>query len=249
MDDTEQLRVGNRAVQAVGAEQELVAGLNVNRSDVRAFANFLTAEVFPQDVAEAMLLGLGGGDRLVFDKRLGERVIDRQLFDLVIANEVGAAVAQTGDEKLRAAAPQRHDDRRAHVLEVAVERAHGDDFIVGLNDGLLDDGAALVVIGAGGEVLTQLARHDLDGAFAGDLAGCLTAHAVRDDADRHIRILLGLDGVFVVFAIVPKQRAFADVERQGHEPTSCAIGPMRPVKPRETVPRWVQTTMISDRAP
>ena len=40
-------------------------------------------------------------------------------------------------------------------------------------------------IGAG-EVLLQLARDDLDGALAGDLAGGLPAHAVGHEADGHV---------------------------------------------------------------
>ena len=35
-----------------------------------------------------------------------------------------------------ALAPQRQHDGRAHVLEIAVERAHGHDLFVGLDDGL-----------------------------------------------------------------------------------------------------------------
>src|SRR2546423_5061583 len=75
LDEAEQLGVRDRAVETVGAEQELVARLYVNRSDLRAFADFLAAEVFPQDVAKAMLFRLGRRDRLVLDKRLAERVI------------------------------------------------------------------------------------------------------------------------------------------------------------------------------
>ena len=56
-------------------------------------------------------------DLLLQDRqRLGERMIDGRLLDVAVADQVGAAIAEAGDEELRTAPPQGHDDRRAHVL-------------------------------------------------------------------------------------------------------------------------------------
>src|SRR5262249_7665828 len=153
----------------------------------------------------------------------GKGVVDGELFDDVVTDKVGAAVAEAGDEELWAAPPQSHHDRRTHVLEIAVQRAHGDDLFVRLDDGFLYDAGALLFVGSGREVLPELAGPPLDSAFAGDLAGRLPAHAVRHDRHGHVRVLLGFDSVFVVFTVVAEQSALADVECQGHKPTSRAI--------------------------
>src|SRR5438034_1340333 len=71
----------------------------------------------------------------------------------MIADHVAATIAHAGDVDHGAAlAPDRADDGGAHVLQVAVERAHGDDFVVGLNDGPANDGLGLVVGGGGLQV-------------------------------------------------------------------------------------------------
>src|SRR5262249_6202457 len=76
LDEAEKLCVGDGAVEAVGAEQELVARLDFHHFDLGAFADLFAAEVFPEHVAKAMLLRLGGRDRLVLHKRLGKGVVD-----------------------------------------------------------------------------------------------------------------------------------------------------------------------------
>src|SRR5204863_292216 len=48
----------------------------------------------------------------------------------------------------------------------------------------------------------------------------LTAHAVSHQTDGHVRERLDVDGVLIVFAVVAQQGTLADVQRQGHEPTS-----------------------------
>ena len=68
---------------------------------------------------------------------------------------------------------------------------------------------------AADDVLLQLARHDFDGALAGDLAGRLTAHAVGHQADRHVGERLDIDGVFVVLAVVAQQRSICRYSATG----------------------------------
>src|SRR5262249_20159994 len=209
-----------------------VAGLDRQRLDLGALADLLGAQVLPEHVAEAVLAGLGGGDGLVLDQGLGQRVIDGELFDLAVADQVGAAVADAGDVQLAALAPDRQHDGRAHVAQAAVELAHGDDLLVRLDHGAADDGLDLVGGAGPGQALAQLARHHLDGPLAGDLAGRLPAHAVRDDAHGQVGELLDLDGVFVVLAVVAQKGTLADVQRQGHKATSwiaaCAPRPRAP---------------------
>ena len=99
-------------------------------------------------------------------------MIDRELRNLVAADQVRPAIADAGQVQFRAPPPQGEDHGRPHVLEIAVERAHGHDFFVGLDDGSLAMIAFDVVGAAGrGQRVAQFARDDFDGALAGDLAG------------------------------------------------------------------------------
>ncbi len=113
---------------------------------VRPLADFLAAEVLPQHVAEAVVLRLRGGDRLGLDQRLGERVIDRELLNLLVADQVAPAVADARDEDLAALPPDGHHDRRAHVLHVFVEGTHRHDFFVRLDDRPPHDGLHAVAV-------------------------------------------------------------------------------------------------------
>src|SRR5262249_9069559 len=101
---------------------------------------------------------------------------------------------------------------------------HGHDLLVGLDDGAADDVLGLLVADGAADVLLQLARHDLDGTLAGDLAGGLAAHAVGHQADGHVGEGLDVDGVFVVLPVVAQLGALTDVQRQGHGATSFAYG-------------------------
>jgi hypothetical protein len=148
-------------------------------------------------------------------------MVHRELFDLVAAKEIASAVADTGDVHGAATlTPGGQHHRGAHVGEIAVQGRHVNDDGVGLDNGLTDELSGAILVRDIGEVLLQLARQDLNRLFAGDFPGLLTAHAVSHHANGQIGKLLYVDGIFVVFAIIAQESAFADIQRQGHGATS-----------------------------
>ena len=170
-----------------------------------------------------MLAGFIGTNGLGFHQGLGQRMIDGQLFDLASADQISPAIAHPGDENVFVFAPDGQDHGGTHVAQVTIQGAHGDDFFVGLNNGFADDLLGGFRVGVGGEVLLELAGHHFGGALAGDLARCLTAHTVRHHGQGQFRELLDINGVFVVFPVIPQQGTFADVQGQRHRATSPFI--------------------------
>ena len=94
--EVQKLIVLDDPVQPVRAEHEPVALRDRLDRHVRPFADLAGAEVFPQHVLELVLAGFLPADRAGLHERLGERVIDRQLRDLLAANEVRPAVTDAG---------------------------------------------------------------------------------------------------------------------------------------------------------
>jgi hypothetical protein len=136
---------------------------------------------------------LDGRDCLGLDERLSDGMIDRQLLDLLAANLIRPAVADTGDVQFAALAPQGQHDGGAHVAQVAVERAHRHDFFIGLDNRLADEDFGVVGIDVGGEGFAQFARNDVDGFLAGDFTGGLAAGGACVIEAEQLCLLLGED--------------------------------------------------------
>ena len=77
------------------------------------------------------------GDRARFQQGIGERMVFRQLLELAAAQQINAAVADSGDVE-SVAGFDEHGDGRPHVVKVGVELAEGHDFDVGVRDRLID---------------------------------------------------------------------------------------------------------------
>ena len=89
------------------------------------------------------LCSLASAAEIVFasTSACSERMIDRQLCDLLVADQVSPAVADAGDVDISPPLPPHgHDDRGAHVLHFLVQGPHRHDFFIRLDDRLADDG-------------------------------------------------------------------------------------------------------------
>ena len=96
--DPGQIFVGDHAGQAVAGHQEPVAGPDVELPNVfGTAAGVLAAQVEIQHVLELVVGQLFGGDRAGIEQGVGQRVVFGELFELAVAQAVGARVADAGD--------------------------------------------------------------------------------------------------------------------------------------------------------
>jgi hypothetical protein len=197
--------VGDVSVEAVGGEEELVAGEDLEREGVD-----LDALVDADGPGDGVLLGdlfdLVAAQLPAFDELVEDGVVLGDLLDLAGAHQVDAAVADVGDVAVGACDEEGGEggahaalarvglgllvDARARPLHGELEE--GEDLLAGpaarLGRVLLDDVALLL----------HLFVDDADGERARDLPGGVAAHAVGDDDEREL--LVDEEVVLVVIA-------------------------------------------------
>ena len=108
-------------------------------------------------------------------------MIDGELFHAVAADEVGPAVAQSGDINLIVFL-HGENGGGSHAAASTLIGPGGDNGLVRFREGGLNG----VIDGILSETILQHARDDLGGETAGFFAGILTAHAVGDE--KHIML-------------------------------------------------------------
>ncbi len=164
------------------------------------------ADCIDEDRAQRRDLCLLDRQLALDDEDLGDRVVGRDLRGLAVAHQVRAAVADVGDERLRAG--DQHDiERRAHALLVGLGLAALEHGLMGLEHGVLQQLDQAAAAGIRRRALERVdlrlrglerGAHGLDGHRGCDLAGGVAAHAIGHDEEA----LGGLHerGVLVVIA-------------------------------------------------
>lgn len=188
--------VGQRTSQPVRRKEDSIAGAKVHVDDVGAVADFLGAQILPEDVSVPMVFEIFPADRLGFEERLRKIVVGGDALDFSVSNQIGAAVAQVGEIHAPTAA-QTQDDRGSHALRVGVGIAFVKDQIVGGQNGASDRLANFARLREVVREMGQFSRDDVDGELAGSLPRGLPPHAVGDDEERNVSI--DEDAVLVVF--------------------------------------------------
>ena len=120
------------------------------------------------------------GDRAVVDQLLDEGVVAGELGDPALPQQVGPGVADVGDVQ-SASLEERGRERRPHALQVGVVLRCLHDDPVGLDDGVLEGVASLLVITEDAAV-EACDRFQREGRR--DLTSSVAAHAVGDGEDR-----------------------------------------------------------------
>ena len=192
------------AAEAVGGEQEKVAGLEGVGGDV-GFDGGLRADGAGDDVADGRGSGLEAVDEAGADLLLDQRVVLGELAEYAAAKEVAAAVADVGEPEgwagrdgwvigQRGVFEQGGDEGGAHAAQGAGTLGAVEDRSVGGADGALEAGVRMigrirlmaVVCGRGTGFddagwLSEAGEEGLGGEMAGDFAGSGAAYAVADD--------------------------------------------------------------------
>ena len=176
--------------QAVGIEQIDVVGLgpvldDVGRDD-RLDAQRARDEVLVQRESRLLRRQLAAVDLL-----LQQRMIARQLLELLAAQPVAAGVADVADAD-PIAAEHEADERRAHPGALGTRLRRLVDALVRHGDLLLEEQRGmreaardvdLRQLAVGLELRQHAAADDVDRDAAGDLAGVVAAHAVGEHRD------------------------------------------------------------------
>ncbi|CAM2964381.1 hypothetical protein RHDE110596_09325 [Prescottella defluvii] len=165
-----------------------------------------------------------GGDPALVDEGLDERVVAGDLGELVVAQQVGAGVADVHEPE-PAAREQDRGEGGAHALELGI-----------LLDVVGDGRVALV--GGGVELAEQVlaglvvveVRQRRDHQLRCDLTGRVPAHAVGEREQPGT----GVHGVFVVGADETAVAAGRVAENQGHGRSSITVLPTRTGVPSGT---------------
>jgi len=138
----------------------------------------LAAEGAHQEAAIRVMLGLLGRQNAFFDLHRHPGVIASELARPAASDQVAPAVADVADRQV-AALDHHHDDGAAHAGARDVLFGTVEDDAVRGGDGVANR------VGRRCAVLTVEGGFDrLDGEAAGDFAGGVAAHPVRDDQQR-----------------------------------------------------------------
>ncbi len=208
--------VGDVAVEAVGAEQEDVAGHDVDGDGVGGDEE-LVAEGAGEEMAVCADGGLGFGEDAEADLLIDHGVVAGELAGGAVAEEVAAGVACVGDDG-GVEAQGAGDDGGGHAGAAGDDGAAGVGIFVegaGAGVALVVDGLVGVLheFGQEGDVhdafgdLAEAGHHGLDGDARGDFAALLAAYAVGEGEEPSLGLDLGgrggedvADEVFVVIA-------------------------------------------------
>jgi hypothetical protein len=171
-EDLGDLGVGHHLREAVGAEQVAIAGLRRIDEDV---------DLHPRSNADCATEVVAHRAR---DTLRAERVVDREQGQLSRAPAVAAAVSDVGDvDAARVGGEPSGDDGGPHSSVGRVALRFPEDATVGGLDRSHES------IGQGGTLGARLdghafigggRRHHLDGQPAGQIASCVSAHAIRN---------------------------------------------------------------------
>ena len=182
--------VGEHARAAVGAEQDPVAGGDLEGEDV-GLGLVDPVDRAQDQVAVRVHPRLVLGDPALVDQALHEGVVGGQLGEGAVAQQVAAAVTDVADADLGAVEDDGRDGG-AGALDLGVLRDQAGDAVVAAVDraGEAAEHVALEVLAGR---LVELAEH-LDGGRAGDVA----ARGATDTVGDHEQVGSGVPGVLVV---------------------------------------------------
>ena len=178
-------RVGHHLGQAIGTQQQSIAGTNVQRVRLDVHDRFRAADDVRDDVAEAVLGDLLGLKRSPADHVRHERVILRDLIQLAIPIQVRPAVPDVHDTQL-CVELERHRHRRAHAAQLRMLGDFLENAGVGLAEGGLELREDSLRVGSVRvekpleRIEGELLDRD-DGKGTGLFAGAGPAHAVGDE--------------------------------------------------------------------
>ena len=214
--------VADHVGEAVGAEQVTIAGAGFAHGERRLD---LVAGQRPHDQGSLRVrVCLFGGDPALVDQRLNERVVTGDLRQVVVAQQVGARVADVHEAEL-AAREEDRGERGAHAVEFGFFLDVIGDGIVALAGGCLELAeqilAGLVVV-----EMRQGGNHQL----RRDLTGRVSAHAVGQSQ----QACTGVHGIFVVGAHETAVAARRVAENKGHGRSSITVLPTRTGVPSGT---------------
>ena len=115
----EELVVGGQTVESIGTQQQLIAGLHRQLSNVELKVLLEAGDGAGDDVAHRMPFGFEPVERSVAHLFGHPGMVLRQLFDLAVANQIRATIADVRDDRL-VALDERARHRRPHAAELIV---------------------------------------------------------------------------------------------------------------------------------
>src|SRR5580704_18355418 len=208
LQDAGDLRLGKLPKQSIGAEQVGVAVAQKFFGDFHVHV-LLDAERARQHILHAAAAGLLQGDDSAADLLGDEGMIFCQLVQLLVAEQICAAVSDVRDagtilEKAHG------DDGGAHAAFAAKILRRVKDFLVGQANGARE---AIAYVTHAFDLFAEnresriglrvaaMRQHGFGGQAAGAFAGLEASHAVREDVQ--IQLRSEPEAVFIIFANTP----------------------------------------------
>lgn len=221
---------GERFEDAVGAEEELVAGTQGERPEIAVDGmKVLLAEIAGEGLAGRMMQGFvagefSGGGAAVEAAGVGVRLIE--LRELTAAGEVESAVSD-GDPVERIVPQHGGCERGAHVVGRMRVDARLQDGMIGFEAGALQS----VGYGFDGILLPVTAQEGMDSGAAGFAAVGESAHAIGNDPEEAgvaEKLLVvesrEAEGILLVLAGANVLRIAWDVAHESRLVTRCVAG-------------------------
>ncbi|MDQ0616227.1 hypothetical protein QFZ33_000251 [Arthrobacter globiformis] len=167
--------VARDVIQTVGAEQPALSGLHIDGGEVQFGARIDVTEDAHQDVLVRMGFRFFGPQPTLVDESLDERVVDADLFELAVAQAVGAGIADVGEMEL-ALGQQQGSHGGAHARQLGIDVNEFREQRVGGLDLVGQHGAGVVIVVVGVQM-----EHVQDSGGGSNIAAGVAAHAVRHD--------------------------------------------------------------------
>ena len=214
--------VADHVGQSVGAQQVAVAGARL--ADGQRRLDLVAGERAHDQRPLRVGVRLLGGDPALVDQGLDERVVPGDLRQRVVAEQVGAGVADVDQAEL-VAGEQDRGERGAHAVEFGVLLDVVGDGVVALAGGGLELAEQVFA----GLVVVEM-REGGDHQLRRDLTGRVAAHAVGERQQAGA----GVHGIFVVGADKTTVAAGRVAENKGHGRSSITVLPTRTGVPSGT---------------
>ena len=211
---------GDQPGEAVGAQQPAVAHMGCAQREVQLGIRVDVAEHAHEHRALRMPLGLVLRESALVQQALDEGVVLRDLDGLLVAQEIGAGVADVGEGELALGAQQR-GDRGAQAPQLRLVPCAAQDLLVRLEHALLEGRDDV-----GGRGLGVQGGQAPDRDRGGDVAAGVAAHAVGD----HQQVAARVGGVLVVRADQAHVGAGGIAQGDAHRGPRLSSISVRPIR-------------------